>query len=119
MFRAQFARRDAVYYGANSVRHNDAFLICCTITSSPAPPAPPPSFPQQTVPKELLDSVGSLLDDPLYSDVVFILPRPTSYGRSKVPRKIYAARKLLRRAEYFESSKLFEPYTYYPSKHDQ
>lgn len=54
------------------------------------------------MPRGLLDTVGSLLDDPLYSDVEFVLPRR---GQSKnSARKIRAARQLLRRSEYFEAS---------------
>lgn len=61
--RAQFARRDAVYYQASTVRQADAMLIICTITSSPVPPVPLPSIPRQPVPKDLLDAMGSLLDE--------------------------------------------------------
>ena len=61
--RAQFARRDTVYYQASSVRQADAILVICTITSSPAPPAPPPAIPRQPVPRDLLDAMGSLLDE--------------------------------------------------------
>ena len=109
--RAQFARRDAVYYNPNSVRSQDAFILTCTIHSSPSTPIPPPDVPRQTVPRELLDAVGSLLDDPVYSDVEFILPRSrvvleggVSKRKSRGKRSIFAARKLLMRAEYFASS---------------
>lgn len=61
--RAQFARRDAVYYQSSSVRQQDAIVIICTITSSPAPPAPPPTIQRQLVPKGLLESMGDLLDE--------------------------------------------------------
>ncbi|KAG1765297.1 hypothetical protein EV702DRAFT_1051054 [Suillus placidus] len=52
--------------------HNHSFssktanLGCC--------PCQPSSAPAQLVPKDYLERVGSLLDDPLYSDVEFILP---------------------------------------------
>lgn len=97
---AQFARRDNVYYHSNAVKEQDAFLIICTITSSPAVPAQPPSAPAQLVPKDFLERVGSLLDDPLYSDVEFVLPYR---GRSKGFRCIYANRKILQRADYFQT----------------
>ncbi|KAI0916772.1 hypothetical protein AcW2_007078 [Taiwanofungus camphoratus] len=98
---AQFARRDHVYYQSNPVRQQDAFLIICTISSSPTAPVPPPAIPRHPVPKDLLDAMGSLLDDPVYSDVEFILPRR---GRStKDARRIYAARRLLKRVEYFDT----------------
>ncbi|KAI0366633.1 hypothetical protein BV20DRAFT_971558 [Pilatotrama ljubarskyi] len=95
---AQFARRDAVFYQPSTVRQHDAFLIICSITSSPTPPAPVPAIPRYTVSRDLLDNMGSLLDDPTYSDVEFVLPQR---GRGE-PRKIYAARKILRRVEYFD-----------------
>ncbi|KLO05686.1 hypothetical protein SCHPADRAFT_839051 [Schizopora paradoxa] len=95
----QFARREAVYYQPNSVRNQDAFLITCTITSLPASPPVISSTPTRTVPKELLDSVGSLLDDSRYSDVEFRLPG----RRSRKLRKIYAAKSILSRADYFNS----------------
>jgi len=98
---AQFAKRDTVYYQSNAVKNQDAFVIICNITSSPAPPVQPPVFPRQTVPKGLLDTVGALLDDPLYSDVEFIVP---GRGRRlKSARRIWASRRLLKRAEYFET----------------
>jgi hypothetical protein len=100
--RAQFARRDSVYYQPHSVRTHDAFLIVCTIVSSPTTPVPPPIVPRHVVPRDLLDAVGSLLDDPLYSDVEFILPRR---GRSlNGARTIKAAKKLLQRVDYFNTS---------------
>ncbi|TFK40638.1 hypothetical protein BDQ12DRAFT_461756 [Crucibulum laeve] len=98
---AQFARRDNVYYQSPAVKAQDAFVIICTITSSPAAPPPPPEVPRQLVPKPLLDTVGALLDNALYSDVQFIIPRR---GQSlKIARKIWASRLLLRRAEYFDA----------------
>ncbi|QRV79089.1 The BTB (BR-C, ttk and bab)/POZ (Pox virus and Zinc finger) domain [Ceratobasidium sp. AG-Ba] len=96
---AQFARRDAVYYSPNSVRGADAFVIVCQITDSPAPPTS--SVSKQTVPRDLLGSVGSLLDDPCYSDVEFVLPPRRRGGKT---RRIYASKKLLAgRAEYFRT----------------
>ena len=61
--RAQFARRDAIYYHSASVRQQDAIVITCTITSSPAAPTGPPSIPRQPVPRALLNSIGDLLDE--------------------------------------------------------
>lgn len=78
--------------------------MVCTITTEPASPQPL-SIPRMSVPKELLDAFGSMLDDPMYSDVEFVLPRRGGGIRS--PRKIYAAKKLLCRADYFESSAVF------------
>jgi hypothetical protein len=79
--RAQFAHRDSVFYHAPSVRNHgssatvsllinsdaqiDAFVIICTITSCGGPPTPPPTALKQTVPRELMGSIASLLDDPL------------------------------------------------------
>ncbi|KZT28333.1 hypothetical protein NEOLEDRAFT_1129727 [Neolentinus lepideus HHB14362 ss-1] len=99
---AQFARRDTVYYLSNAVRSQDAFVIICTITSSPTPPSPPPPSHLTTVPRDLMDSVGGLLNDPLYSDVEFILPR-RGKDKEREARKIYASKRLLRRADYFET----------------
>ncbi|KAI9573542.1 hypothetical protein HD554DRAFT_2202227 [Boletus coccyginus] len=97
---AQFARRDQVYYHSTPVKESDAFLIICTITSSPQPPIQPPTTPTQLVPKSYLECVGALLDDPLYSDVEFVLPKRS---RPKEKRIIYANRKILQRADYFQS----------------
>lgn len=60
----------------------------------------------KSVPKDLLDAVGNLLDDPLYSDVEFILPSRLSGTSKPKTRTIWAARRLLKRAEYFEASEL-------------
>ncbi|KAF8527990.1 hypothetical protein BU17DRAFT_73654 [Hysterangium stoloniferum] len=101
---SQFARRDAVYFHPNTVRSQDAFLIICTITASPTPPAPIWSEPMKSVPKDLLDAVGNLLDDPVYSDVEFVLPsRNPSLSKPKI-KTIWAARRLLKRANYFQNS---------------
>ncbi|KAG1715720.1 hypothetical protein ID866_1436 [Astraeus odoratus] len=89
---AQFARRDIVYYNSHAVKEADALLVICTITSSPQAPVPPPVSPMQFVPKDFLERVGALLDDPLYSDVEFVLPKK---GMSKGNRTIYANRKIL------------------------
>ncbi|KAG6813582.1 hypothetical protein H0H92_009626 [Tricholoma furcatifolium] len=99
--KAQFARRDNVYFNSNGVKNQDAFVIKCTITSSPAPPSPLPTYRTQPVPRRLLETVGALLDDPSYSDVEFIIPGRG--GDIKSARKILASKTLLRRAEYFES----------------
>ncbi len=61
--RAQFARRDAIYYNSNTVRLQDAILIICSITSTPTVPLVLPVIARQVVPKELLDVVGGLLDE--------------------------------------------------------
>lgn len=103
--RAQFAKRDTVYSQAALVKQHDSFVIVCTITSSPSQPQQPPASPRQSVPKGLLDTVGALLDDPIYSDVEFILPRRGQSLRSA--RRIWASRRLLRRAEYFDTSERF------------
>jgi hypothetical protein len=89
-----------VYYAPNAVRLQDAFVIVCQITDSPAPPTSTVS--KQSVPRDLLGSVGSLLDDPCYSDVEFVLPPRRRGGKT---RRIYASKKLLAgRAEYFQTS---------------
>ena len=101
--RAQFARRDAVYWQPHSVKGPDAFLVVCTITSSPAPPVQPPQIPRLPVPRDLLFSVGTMLDDPAYSDIEFVLPRrgKSSFQGAKT---IKAAKRLLQRVEYFDTS---------------
>ena len=100
--RAQFARRDNVYFHSNGVKDADAFIIICTITSSPVTPVPPGSIPRQPVPKDLLETLGSLLDDPVYSDVEFVFPRRGRGVRNS--RKIWANRKLIERTDYFKTS---------------
>ena len=90
-----------MYYTKSIVKFNDAFVITCTISSTPGPPN---TIDKSLVPKDLLDSVGQLLDDPLYSDVEFILPSRSA--RARVPRRIYASKRLLSRADYFNSSRL-------------
>ncbi|WVW78723.1 hypothetical protein I302_100683 [Kwoniella bestiolae CBS 10118] len=56
---------------------------------------------RRVVPKELVSSVGSLLDDPLYSDVEFVIP--SRRGSRATPRSIFASKKLLRRCDYFNA----------------
>lgn len=92
-----------MYYQPHSVKTHDAFLVVCTIASSPSTPPTPPLNPRHLVPRDLLDAVGSLLDDPLYSDVEFVLPRRS--GSAKGYRTIKAAKRLLQRVDYFDTSK--------------
>ncbi|EKM79382.1 hypothetical protein AGABI1DRAFT_128536 [Agaricus bisporus var. burnettii JB137-S8] len=96
---AQFARRDSVYYQSISAKSQDAFVIVCTITSTSSPTTLLPSGSNLSVPKTLIDTVGSLLDDPLYSDVEFVIMRHTR--NSQNARRIWASRKMLQRAEHF------------------
>nr|XP_031861911.1 uncharacterized protein CI109_002741 [Kwoniella shandongensis]KAA5528983.1 hypothetical protein CI109_002741 [Kwoniella shandongensis] len=56
---------------------------------------------KRVVPKDLITSVGSMLDDPLYSDVEFMIP--SKRGSGSAPRRIYANKKLLNRCEYFDA----------------
>ncbi|KAG8849080.1 hypothetical protein FRB91_010269 [Serendipita sp. 411] len=101
---AQFAKRDAVYYGASAVRQSDSFVVICTITSSPSIPVNPPRIKKRAVPMAMLDVVGSLLDDPTYSDIEFVFPNKTTPGKTKgEPKKIWANKKLLTRADYFHA----------------
>ncbi|ORY26879.1 hypothetical protein BCR39DRAFT_539919 [Naematelia encephala] len=65
---------------------------------------------KRVVPRDLVNSVGALLDDQLYSDVEFIISPPGGRRRGgssdadpSQPKRIYAAKKLLVRCEYFES----------------
>jgi hypothetical protein len=91
-----------VYYAKSMVKANDAFVINCTISSTPGPPTLSPLINKSLVPKDLLESVGQLLDDPLYSDIEFVLP--SRDPRVPTPRRIYASKRLLHRADYFDSS---------------
>lgn len=52
--------------------------------------------------------VGSMLDDPNYSDVEFVIPRKGGSGHGV--RRIYAAKKMVSRADYFRSSECIEEY---------
>lgn len=101
--RAQFCRRDSIYYQPSSVRHQDAFIIMCTIAALPRAPEVVSTIPQRTVPKALIDSVGLLLDDSTYSDVEFVIANRNNNRASK-PKKIYASKRILRQADYFRSS---------------
>ncbi|KAK8846758.1 hypothetical protein IAR55_005846 [Kwoniella newhampshirensis] len=56
---------------------------------------------KRVVPKDLVMSVGAMLDDPLYSDVEFIIP--SKKGSGSAPRRIYGNKKLLNRCEYFDA----------------
>ena len=100
-FRAQFTRRDTIF-SQHSVKSQDALLIICTITSSPYVPPPAPTVSLRSVPKSLIDTIGSLLDDPVYSDVEFIIPRYPNNLRNA--RTIWASKKMLQRIDYFDAS---------------
>ncbi|GAA5919549.1 hypothetical protein JCM1841_001004 [Sporobolomyces salmonicolor] len=114
-----FWRRNEAYYNNQLTRAADAFLIICTIVSSPTLPTTPP-LPHLLIPKDLVNSFASLFDDPDYSDVVFRI-RPESTGKQKVREKrLYAAKKVLAgRSEYFDmmfnSGFTESTYTTYPA----
>ncbi|KAJ1033906.1 hypothetical protein NDA16_000114 [Ustilago loliicola] len=101
---AQFASRDTVFYANSEVQQTNAFLISVTITASPE--APRPLSVGVTVPPALIEAMGSLLDDPDHSDVVFVIRRkrrhPTTGAIVTRERRIYAIKKILAsRCEYF------------------
>ncbi|KAJ1024292.1 hypothetical protein NDA18_004463 [Ustilago nuda] len=101
---AQFASRDTVFYGNSEVQQTNGFLISVTITASPE--APRPLSVGVTIPPALIEAMGSLLDDPDHSDVVFVIRRkrrhPTSGAIVTRERRIYAIKKILAsRCEYF------------------
>lgn len=64
-------------------------------------------MPRQSVPKSLLDTVGALLDDKAYSDVEFVIPRRGQPMENA--RRIWASRRMLKRAEYFDTSMCVPP----------
>ncbi|GAA6048051.1 hypothetical protein JCM3770_000167 [Rhodotorula araucariae] len=98
-----FWRRGEAFYNNPGVRAADAFVIICTIVSSPTLPTTPP-LPHLLVPKTLIHAYASLFDDPDYSDVVFRI-RPegrSALGRAR-EKRLYAAKKVLAgRSEYFD-----------------
>ncbi|VDB84639.1 unnamed protein product [Peniophora sp. CBMAI 1063] len=96
---AQFAPRN--FTDKVSRADRGAFLVTCTITGSPEPPKPASYIPRLPVPRDLLDSFGDLLDDPVYSDVEFVLPRRNGSLRSS--KRIFAMKKILRRHDYFDT----------------
>lgn len=75
-------------------------LIICTIVYSTTPPSAAP-LPRLLIPKSLVLSYASLFDDPDYSDVVFRIKAP-----GKKERLLFAAKKILARSQYFDTSKL-------------
>ena len=83
-------------------------MIVCTITSAPSQPLPSSEIRKKAVPRDLLDMVGSMLDDPNYCDVEFIIPKKGGKGGSV--RRIYAAKKMISRADYFRSSECCDEY---------
>ncbi|PWZ03690.1 hypothetical protein BCV70DRAFT_170614, partial [Testicularia cyperi] len=102
---AQFAPRDSVFYSNSAVRTANGFLISVSITASAEKPRPARSQGIQ-VPPVLVQAMGSLLDDPDHSDIVFTIGRKRCdrrTGRTVTrERKIYAIKKILAtRCEYF------------------
>lgn len=83
-----FARRNDVYYSNAHAKTHDAFVVVCTITYSPTPPAPPRlgmgvGGRKKLVPTQLTDAFAALFDDPVYSDVKFLIRWVTSYRLSR------------------------------------
>ncbi|CDU25313.1 uncharacterized protein SPSC_05147 [Sporisorium scitamineum] len=101
---AQFASRDTVFYGNSEVQQTNGFLISVTITASAERPRP--LSLGVTVPPALIQAMGSLLDDPDHSDVVFVIRRRRRHPQTGAivtrERRIYAIKKILAsRCEYF------------------
>ncbi|GAA5978850.1 hypothetical protein JCM11641_003586 [Rhodosporidiobolus odoratus] len=104
-YASMISRREA-YYNNPNTRNADAFLVVCTITSSPSLPSVP-SSPQVLIPKNLVHAYASLFDDPAYADVLFRI-RPENGRRDRKgnvkEKRLYAARKILAgRSEYFDT----------------
>lgn len=102
---AQFASRNTVFYDNNEVLQTNAFLISVTITASAERPRP--LSLGVTVPPALIQAMGSLLDDPDHSDVVFVIRRKRRHPKTGAivtrERRIYAIKKILAsRCEYFQ-----------------
>lgn len=71
-----FARRTEVYHNNMVVRHSDSFVIVCTITHTPAKPSTIPNhltLQKRLMPLELVNAFAGMFDDPLYSDVKFVV----------------------------------------------
>ncbi|TKY89920.1 hypothetical protein EX895_001217 [Sporisorium graminicola] len=101
---AQFASRDTVYYANSEVQQTNGFLISVTITASAERPRP--LSLGVAVPPALIQAMGSLLDDPEHSDVVFVIRRKRRHPKTGAvitrERRIYAIKKILSsRCEYF------------------
>lgn len=101
---AQFASRDTVFYTNSEVQQTNGFLISVTITASAERPRP--LTLGVTVPPALIQAMGSLLDDPDHSDVVFVIRRKRRHPKTGAiitrERRIYAIKKILAsRCEYF------------------
>ena len=101
---AQFASRDTVFYGNSEVQQTNGFLISVTITASAE--RPQPLSLGVSVPPALIEAMGSLLDDPDHSDVVFLIRRKRRHPKTGAivtrERRIYAIKKILAsRCEYF------------------
>ncbi len=101
---AQFASRDTVFYGNSEVQQANSFLVSVTITASAERPRP--LSLGVTVPPALIQAMGSLLDDPDHSDVVFVIRRKHRHPKTGAivtrERRIYAIKKILAsRCEYF------------------
>ncbi|GAA6001236.1 hypothetical protein JCM10207_007478 [Rhodosporidiobolus poonsookiae] len=104
-YASMISRREA-YYNNPNTRAADAFLIVCTIVSSPSLPTSPPA-PHLLIPKDLVRAYASLFNDPDYSDIVFRI-RPENGARDRngkvKEKKLYAAKKVLAgRSEYFDT----------------
>lgn len=103
---AQFASRDAVFFNNSAVRNDNAFVISVSITANAERPRAVRPL-GISVPPALVQAMGSLLDDPDHSDIVFTIGRQRhdrASGRLVTrERKIYAIKKILAsRCEYFE-----------------
>lgn len=101
---AQFSSRDTVFYNNAEVQQSNAFLISVTITANAERPRP--LTVGVSVPPALVEAMGSLLDDPDHSDVVFVIRRKRRHPATGVivtrERRIYAIKKILAsRCEYF------------------
>lgn len=92
-----FARRSDLYYNNPTSKAFDAFIISCTITYSATAPTPAPviSHKSRLVPAELLDAFAGMFDDPLYSDVRFVIRTRSRRTGRRVERSLYAIRKVL------------------------
>ena len=79
-----------MFFQSNIVKAQDAFVIVCSITSSPSPPLPPPSPPPQAPADRLIRKnvgLGAIAES---------LATPTASTDAKADTEISMARRSLR-----------------------
>ncbi|GAA6041201.1 hypothetical protein JCM8097_008340 [Rhodosporidiobolus ruineniae] len=98
-----FIKRDKLYYGADQVKRDNAFILRCTLTQPGKVTAPPPAKLVSTLPPpatsaKFRSTYGGFFESKTLTDVDFVFPGDPNRRSTSASREVLAGR-----SEYFRT----------------